>query len=66
MPQEEPQPYRLPTAEELLGEMFRDLGIKGQGAVDEKAAKAAGETVPTPESGGHGSGGRPGGGRGAV
>ena len=28
---EEPQPYRLPTAEELLGEMCRDLDIKGQG-----------------------------------
>lgn len=46
-PREEPQPYRLPTAEELLGEMCRDLDIKGQGAVDEKAARAAGETVPT-------------------
>ena len=34
-PREEPQPYRLPTAEELLGEMCR------------KAARAAGETVPT-------------------
>ena len=30
-PREEPQPYRLPTAEELLGEMCRDLDIKGQG-----------------------------------
>ena len=46
-PQEEPQPYRLPTAEELLGEMCRDLGVQGQGAVDEKAARAAGEAVPT-------------------
>ena len=41
-PREEPQPYRLPTAEELLGEMCRDLDIKGQEAVDEKAARAAG------------------------
>ena len=45
--EEEPEePYRLPTAEELLGMMCRDFGVKGQGAVDEKAAKAAGEEVP--------------------
>ncbi len=47
VPQEEPEPYRLPTAEELLGEMCADFGIKGEGAVDETAAKESGETVPT-------------------
>ena len=46
-PQEEPEPYRLPTAEALLGMMCRDFGIQGENAVDEDAAKAAGEAVPT-------------------
>lgn len=45
-PQEEPEPYELPTAEELLGMMCRDFGIQGQGAVDEDEARAAGEEVP--------------------
>ena len=46
-PQEEPEPYRLPTAEELLGLMCESFGIQGENAVDEKAAEAAGEEVPT-------------------
>ena len=46
-PAEEPQPYRLPTAEELLGMMCKSFGIQGQNAVDESRAKAAGEEVPT-------------------
>ena len=46
-PQEEPQPYQLPTAEELLGLMCRDFGVKGEGAVDEDAAEENGEAVPT-------------------
>ena len=45
-PAEEPQPYRLPTAEELLGMMCKSFGIQGQNAVDESRAKAAGEEVP--------------------
>ena len=45
-PQEEPQPYQLPTAEELLGLMCRSFGVKGEGAVDEDAAEESGETVP--------------------
>ena len=44
-PQEE-QPYSLPTARELLGLMCRSFALKGEGAVDEKAAKAAGQEVP--------------------
>ena len=47
VPQEEPEPYRLPTAEELLGMMCKSFGVKGEGAVDEAAAKESGETVPT-------------------
>lgn len=46
-PAEEPQPYQLPTAEELLGMMCRSFGVKGKGAVDEDAAEESGETVPT-------------------
>ena len=46
-PAEEPQPYQLPTAEELLGMMCRSFGVKGEGAVDEAAAKESGEAVPT-------------------
>ena len=46
-PQEEPQPYQLPTAEELLGLMCKDFGVKGEGAVDEDAAEENGEAVPT-------------------
>ena len=46
-PQEEPEPYQLPTAEELLGMMCKSFGVKGEGAVDEAAAKESGETVPT-------------------
>ena len=46
-PAEEPQPYQLPTAEELLGMMCRSFGVKGEGAVDEDAAEESGETVPT-------------------
>ena len=45
-PQEEPEPYRLPTAEQLLGLMCEDFGIRGENAVDAEAAEAAGETVP--------------------
>ena len=45
-PAEELQPYRLPTAEELLGMMCKSFGIQGQNAVDESRAKAAGEEVP--------------------
>ena len=41
-PQEAPEPYQLPTAEELLGLMCRDFGIQGENAVDEDA----GEAVP--------------------
>lgn len=47
VPQEEPEPYQLPTAEELLGMMCKSFGVKGEGAVDETAAKESGETVPT-------------------
>ena len=46
-PAEEPQPYQLPTAEELLGMMCKSFGVKGEGAVDEAAAKESGEAVPT-------------------
>ena len=46
-PQEEPEPYQLPTAEELLGMMCKSFGVKGEGAVDEAAAKESGEAVPT-------------------
>ena len=45
--QTQEDPYRLPTAEELLGKMCKSFGIYGQGKVDEKAAKESGETVPT-------------------
>ena len=45
--EEEPQPYRLPTAEELLGKMCTSFGIQGAGAVDEDTAQAEGQTVPT-------------------
>ena len=44
---EEEEPYRLPTAEELLGKMCKSFDIAGNGKVDEKQAKANGETVPT-------------------
>lgn len=47
VPQEEPEPYQLPTAEELLGMMCKSFGVKGEGAVDEAAAKESGEAVPT-------------------
>ena len=43
----EEEPYRLPTAEELLGMMCKSFNIAGDNAVDEKQAKANGETVPT-------------------
>lgn len=46
-PQKEPEPYQLPTAEELLGMMCKSFGVKGEGAVDESAAKESGEAVPT-------------------
>ena len=46
-PAQEPEPYRLPTAEELLGKICADFGIKGEGAVDEDAAEESGEPVPT-------------------
>lgn len=46
-PQEEPEPYQLPTAEELLGMMCKSFGVKGEGVVDEAAAKESGEAVPT-------------------
>ena len=45
--QTQEEPYRLPTAEELLGKMCKSFGIYGQGKVDENAAKESGETVPT-------------------
>ena len=44
---EEEEPYRLPTAEELLGKMCKTFDIAGEGKVDEKQAQANGETVPT-------------------
>ena len=50
--EEEPQPYRLPTAEELLGKMCTSFGIQGAGAVDEDTAQAEGQTVPTLNIGG--------------
>ena len=43
----EEEPYRLPTAEELLGKMCKTFDIAGEGKVDEKQAQANGETVPT-------------------
>ena len=43
----EEEPYRLPTAEELLGKMCKTFDIAGDGKVDEKQAQANGETVPT-------------------
>ena len=43
---QEEEPYTLPTAQELLGLMCRSFELKGQGAVDEKAAKESGEEVP--------------------
>ena len=46
-PQAEPEPYRLPTAEELLGMMCESFGIQGEGAVDEDEARANGQAVPT-------------------
>ena len=45
-PAQEPQPYRLPTAEELLGRMCGSFGIQGEGAITESEAKAAGQEVP--------------------
>ena len=44
---EEEEPYRLPTAEELLGKMCKTFDIAGEGKVDETQAQANGETVPT-------------------
>ena len=41
------EPKGLPTAEELLGKMCKSFSIAGDNAVDEKQAKANGETVPT-------------------
>lgn len=41
------EPYRLPTAEELLGKMCKSFGIYGQGKVEEDATEESGETVPT-------------------
>lgn len=43
----EEEPYRLPTAEELLGKMCKTFDIADEGKVDEKQAQANGETVPT-------------------
>ena len=43
----EEEPYRLPTAEELLGKMCKTFDIAGEGKVDETQAQANGETVPT-------------------
>ena len=43
---QEEEPYTLPTAQELLGLMCRSFELKGEGAVDEKAAKESGEEVP--------------------
>ena len=41
------EPATLPTAEELLGTICSYYGIRGDGAVDEKAARASGQEVPT-------------------
>lgn len=41
------EPKALPTAEELLGKMCKSFSIAGNNTVDEKQAKANGETVPT-------------------
>lgn len=46
-PREEPQPYRLPTAEELLGEMCRVWTSRARGRWMRRRPRAAGETVPT-------------------
>ena len=43
---QEQAPASLPTAEELLGKMCASFSLAGEGAVDAKAAKAAGEEVP--------------------
>ncbi len=40
------KPYTLPTAEELLGILCSYFEVQGEGAVDEKEAKAAGQEVP--------------------
>ena len=40
-------PKPLLDAEQLLGKMCSAFGVKGEGAVDEKAAKKTGEAVPT-------------------
>ena len=41
------EPKPLLDAEALLGKMCASFGVKGEGAVDEKEAKKAGQTVPT-------------------
>lgn len=41
------EPYRLPTAEELLGMMCATFGLAGEGAVDVKKAQETGQAVPT-------------------
>ena len=45
-PPPETGPRPLPSAQQLLGQMCASFEIKGEGAVDKKAAEAAGETVP--------------------
>ena len=45
-PKKAKEPKPLLSAEALLGAMCRSFGVKGEGAVDEKAAQKAGETVP--------------------
>lgn len=45
-PAKSKEPKPMLDAETLLGKMCASFGIKGEGAVDEKAAQKAGETVP--------------------
>lgn len=40
------EPYTLPDARKLLGLMCKSFDLKGEGAVDEKAAKESGQAVP--------------------
>lgn len=45
-PPEPEEPYVLPDAEELLGILCKYFAVQGEGAVDEKAAREAGQEIP--------------------
>ena len=45
-PEEPAAPQPLPNAEQLLGRMCESFALRGQGAVDRKAAQKSGQAVP--------------------